>query len=173
METLRRCLWLGPAVAVMLACGDRSGVEQRSRVALAERLTGTWDVRFEVERPPVLTERDVRSRRVVEGQLAFLTNRSLDVSYPNVATPTNYGTFDVDFSPFGFEPGNRHRTPTAVAGWLSADSIEILLAPDENQAVVTMRGRTAGDTVAGVWDVSISRVGGGGGRFVMRRHRER
>lgn len=172
MQTLRR-IWLGPAVAAILACGDRSSVEQGSRVALAERLTGTWDVRFEVDRPPLLTEQDIRSLRVVEGQLAFLTNRSLDASYPQLATPTNYGTFDVDFSPFGFEARNRHRTPTAVAGWLSADSVEIILAPDENRTIVRMRGRSAGDTVAGVWDVSISRVGGGGGGFVMRRRRDR
>jgi hypothetical protein len=155
-------------VAAVVACERGSGRGERADTDLEQRLVGTWTVRFELERPP-LPRGEGPAVRVVEGQFALLANRSVNESYPPLARPTNYGTFNVDFAPFGFKPGDSRRTPTLVAGWLSQDSVEIILAPDESQTVVMMRGQRAADTIAGTWSVSIARVGGGGGRFVMSR----
>jgi len=173
MSAARRWTWSTLAITAVLACEGRSGERQRAQAALADRLIGTWTVRFELDRPPLLRDRETASGRVVQGELAFLANRSVNASYPPLTKATNYGTFDVDFAPFGFEPGDRNRPPTLVAGWLSEDSVEMILAPDESRTVVTMRGRQVGDTISGTWSVSIARVGGGGGRFLMSRRRER
>ena len=172
MTTIARRISLCLVTAALLGCADRSALDQRAAAPSAQRLVGTWDVRFDLERPPVLTERTGTAVRVVRGRLAFLENRWLNASYPEIETPTDYGTFDIDFTPFGFEPRNAGQPPTAVAGWLGKDSVEIILAPDQDRTVVTMRGRFAGDSLVGTWDVSIGRGDGGGGRFLMSRHRE-
>src|SRR5215216_4612894 len=157
----------------MPACTDRSALERRAEAAQAQRLVGTWDVRFHLERSPVLTV-DARSvANDVRGELALVTNPWLDASYPEIKTPTNYGTYDIDFRPFGFDPRSAGQTPAAVAGWLTSDSLEIILNPDRDQTAVAMRGQLRGDSISGTWDISVSRAAGGSGRFVMSRRRER
>jgi hypothetical protein len=172
MTTLARRISLCLAAATMLACADRSAMEKRAAAQAAQRLVGTWDVRFDLERPLLLTARTGTAVRVVRGRLAFLENEWLNASYPQIETPTDYGTYDIDFTPFGFEPRNAGQPPTAVAGWLGKDSVEIILAPEQSRTAVAMRGKFAGDSIAGTWEVSISRADGGGGRFLMSRHRE-
>jgi len=169
MRACRLCLCV--LAAALAACGDRSALERRATAPPARRLAGTWDVRFDLERPPVLTERTTAVAQVVRGRIALLANRWLTASYPRLGTPTDYGTYDIDFTPFGFEPRTPGQTPTAVAGWLAtdSDSVEIILAPDQDRAVIAMRGKFANDSIAGAWDVSIARATGGGGRFLMSR----
>jgi hypothetical protein len=88
-----------------------------------------------------------------------------------MSVPSDYGIFDVDFSPLGFDARRRGETPTAVAGWLPGDSLEIILGDPESEIAVTMRGKASPDSIAGDWQVWISRAGGGGGRFVMVRRK--
>ena len=103
------------------------------------------------------------------GQIAFLANRWLDVSYPEIDAPTEYGTYDVDFTPLGAEPRARGETPTAVAGWIAPDSVQILLTSTVSGMLFELRGRVVGDSVDGTWSYTMTRVSSGGGRFVMTR----
>jgi hypothetical protein len=107
----------------------------------------------------------------VYGQLALLANRSVSQAYPLMESPSAYGAFDVDFTPFGFDARSNDETPRAVAGWLSLDSLEIILGDPSSDITVRMRGRVRDDSIAGSWRVLVSRTGGGGGRFVMVRHK--
>jgi hypothetical protein len=103
------------------------------------------------------------------GQIVFLANRWLDVSYPEIDAPTEYGTYDVDFTPLGAEPRARGQTPTAVAGWIAPDSVQILLTSTVSGMLFELRGRVVGDSVDGTWSYTMTRVSSGGGRFVMTR----
>ena len=107
----------------------------------------------------------------VQGELAFLANRSVNRAYPTMDSPAAYGAFDVDFTPFGFDARSDDETPIAAAGWLSPDTTEIILGDPSSDITVRMRGRVTGDSIAGSWRVLVSRTGGGGGRFVMVRHK--
>lgn len=157
--------------AVLIACNDRSGLEREARTVDTQRLVGTWDARFYLERPLVVGSDSGSTKQHVQGELAFLANRSLSQRYPMMESPSANGAFDVDFTPFGFDARSDDETPVASAGWLSADSLEIMLGDPHNDITVRMRGRVTADSIAGTWRVLVSRTGGGGGRFVMVRHR--
>lgn len=86
-------------------------------------------------------------------------------------SPSASGTFDVDFTPFGFDPRRDDATPIAVAGWLSPDSLEIILGDAQSDVTVRMHGSVTGDSITGGWRVLVSRTGGGGGSFVMVRYK--
>jgi hypothetical protein len=175
MTSLRRFSLCASAVTslAIVACADRSATPGDVALQPAQRLVGAWDVRFELERPLMLAVASNATVRSVRGQFAFVENRWLSASYPWMQRPTDYGTYDVDFTPFGFESRTNGETPTAVARWLHGDSVQILLGLDESPVAVTMRGRLTSDSILGTWDVAISRVAGGGGRFLMSRHRDR
>jgi hypothetical protein len=159
-------------VAVMLiACNDRSVLERQAEAATTQRLIGTWDAHFHLERPLVVGSDSQSMKQDVQGQLAFLANRSVNRAYPTMESPSAYGTFDVDFTPFGFDARSNDETPVASAGWLSPDSLEIILGDPHNDITVRMRGQVADDSIAGGWRVLVSRTGGGGGSFVMVRHK--
>lgn len=174
MATLRTHSWLCAATAVAMAsmaCADGSATERGVATAPATRLAGTWDVRFVLDRSPMLGPVR-RTAENVRGRFAFLQNRWLPAPHSWTERPTDYGAYDIDFTPFGFEPRSAVETPTAVARSLPGDSVEIVLGPERTPVTVSMRGKLANDSVAGTWEVSISRAAGGGGRFVMSRHRE-
>jgi hypothetical protein len=160
---------LGAAVTV--GCGDHAALEERAATTRAQRLVGVWDVRFEGEAN--LASRGVNGAREARGQIALLANRWLDVSYSRIDTPTDYGTYDVDFTPFGIEPRARGETPTAVAGWIGPDSVQIVLTSTVPGMSLELRGQAAGDSVAGTWSYTLSRVSDGGGRFSMARQKQR
>lgn len=172
MACLTRRIWLCLTVAIAASCADRTALDQRAESAPAQRLVGTWVVSFHMDRSLMPTMDTVSVPQDVRGQLAFLANRWLDRAYPQIETPTDYGTYDIDFAPFGFDPRVTGQPPTAVAGWLAHDSVEIILEPEQTQMAVTMRGKLDGDSISGIWQVSVSRTSGGGGRFMMSRHRE-
>ena len=147
--------WITLALAALVACGERGDVAQAAET-LGPRLAGTWDIRLDLDQRPVLRGQGPGE---VRGSIAFLANKRRD-------GPADYGTYDIDFRPFGFDPRGEGETPVAIARWLPGDSVSITLGP-EGAASVAMRGRLAGDSVVGTWDVSLARVSGGGGRFVM------
>jgi hypothetical protein len=155
--------------AVLSACTDRASLERRANAPPAQRLVAAWDVRFDLERSPALAPSTDRARSVT-GTLVFVGNRWLDASYPPLRNPTNYGTYDVDFTPLGFETRDRGRPPTLVASASAADSVAIIFTPGPSQVTVWMQGAFVDDSIIGAWVVTLSRVGGGGGRFAMRRH---
>ena len=153
--------------SVAANCGDRAALEKRAATPHARQLVGLWDVRF--VGAPNLALRAEGTSRTAHGQIAFLANRWLDVSYPGIDTPTDFGTYDVDFTPFGIEPRARGETPTAVAGWIGPDSVQILLTATVSGMSVELRGRAIGDSVAGTWSYTLTRVAAGSGRFAMAR----
>ncbi len=159
------------ATTAVMACIDRSALDQQARAATAQRLIGTWDARFHLDHPVAFGPGFGWVKRDVNGQLAFLANRWLTHSFPLVNVPSDYGVFDVDFSPLGFDARSNNNTPAAVAGWQNEDSVQIVLGDPESGIAVTMGGRTRGDSIVGAWRVWISRAAGGGGHFVMVRHR--
>jgi hypothetical protein len=54
-----------------------------------------------------------------------------------------------------------------LAEWRGADSLDIVLGQPDSDISVRMHGRFLGDSIVGIWRVSISRTGGGGGTFVL------
>ena len=157
--------------AMLFACTDRSALERQARAANTQRLIGTWDAHFRLDRALIISSDSESMKQEVRGQLAFLANRSVDRGYPTMNSPSAYGSFDVDFTRFGFDARSDDEPPTAVAGWLSADSLEIILGDPRSDVTVRMAGRVAGDSIVGGWRVLVARTGGGGGRFVMVRHK--
>ena len=162
---------LSALAVILIACSDRSALERQADAASNQRLIGIWDARFQLERPLFGTADSGALNHSVRGELAFLANRWVTRAYPTMRSATAYGSYDVDFTPFGFDSRSNDETPTAVAGWLSSDSLEIIIGDPESDVSVRMDGRIAGDSIAGGWRVLIARSGGSGGRFVMVRHR--
>ncbi|HEY3257402.1 MAG TPA: hypothetical protein VGJ64_00990 [Gemmatimonadaceae bacterium] len=156
---------------MLFACTDRSALERQARAASTQQLIGTWDARFHLDRALMVSPDSASMKQEIHGQLAFLANRSVDRGYPTMNSPSAYGSFDVDFTPFGFDARSDDEPPTAVAGWLSADSLEIILGDPWSDVTVRMAGRVGGDSIVGGWRVLVARTGGGGGRFAMVRHR--
>jgi hypothetical protein len=171
MISILRSAGLLLAMTAMMSCTDRSVLEEQAQAATTQRLIGTWDAHFHLDHPVASGPGFGGAKRDVNGQLAFLANRSLTRSFPLINVPSDYGVFDVDFSPLGFDPRKDNETPTAIAGWRAKDSVQIILANLENGIAVTMEGLTRGDSIVGTWKVWISRAAGGGGHFVMVRHR--
>ena len=167
--TCRRRLSIVFLAVAAAGCADRAALEERAATTHARRLVGVWDVRFEGE-ANLASRGEVREAR---GQIALLANRWLDGSYQRIGTPTDYGTYDVDFTPFGIEPRARGETPTVVAGWIGPDSVQIALTSTVSGMSLELRGRMRSDSVAGVWSYALTRVSDGGGRFSMTRQRQR
>jgi hypothetical protein len=159
------------ATTAGVACADRSALDQQAHAAATQWLIGTWDTRFHLDHPVASGPGFGPVKQDVYGQLAFLANRWLTRSYPLVNVPSDYGVFDIDFSPLGFDARRNNEIPTAVAGWQSQDSVQIILGDPKTEIAVTMGGRARGDSIVGAWRVWISRAGSGGGHFVMVRHR--
>lgn len=144
------------AAAMFAACDERGGLAHAGE-ALGRRLAGTWDVRLELTDAPLRRAPRMAS---VRGSMAFLESRWL-------AGRSDYGTYDIDFRPFGFDPRDAGETPTATAS-AANDSLAISLGRADGVAVI-MRGRMVGDSIVGSWRMSRGRAGGSGGHFVMRR----
>jgi hypothetical protein len=162
-----RMLLVAAMATLSASCTDGSRRNKNDESELAKELTGTWDITFHLNRPPLLAVDTLMVKRDIGGSVAFLANRSLENQYPGVTALTNYGTYDIDFSAFGFDPREGGRIPTVVAGSIEKDSIEIVLSPDPGGISVWMRGGIRRDSIVGKWEVSFPRAGAGGGSFVM------
>ena len=153
-------------LASALAC--TSSNDDRSRElagAPAQRLVGVWTVAFHLDRPMMLAR--TPTRRDVSGTIALIENHSGSPSFAVLPAALHQGTFDIDFTPFGFDPRERGDMPTAVARTVT-DSVELVLAPEASHITVLMHGRLRGDSISGTW-TALSHTAGGGGRFIMRR----
>jgi hypothetical protein len=152
--------------ATVAACNDHAEQHGSADTVRGQWLAGIWDARFVLD--VSLDEHD-SAIGPVRGRMALLPNRWLDGTYPGIDSPTDYGTYDVDFTAFGIEPRARGETPTVIAGWTGKDSVQIVLTSVVPSLSLVLHGRAAGDSIAGRWDYTVSRASGGGGRFVMRR----
>jgi hypothetical protein len=130
-----------------------------------------WDCRFELAAD--LAGGATTTTRSVSGHIAMLPNRWLGSSYPGLGTPTNFGTYDVDFTPLGFETRAPGETPTVVAAWTSRDAVQLILTSGSPSLSVALRGRADGDSIVGTWRYTLARASGGEGSFLLRRLRQR
>jgi hypothetical protein len=165
--------WRMLLILCCIGCGDWRGGEGASvGVAAPDRLAGPWDADF------ILTDafrRQPSPNLRVHGPLLFIRIRSAP-DFPDMTAPGQYGVYDVDFSPFGFDSRLAGTVPTAIGRNITVtvpgvDSVFIVLGPERRGVVVLMRGRLNADRAEGVWTaVSTTRSGiGESGRFVMTR----
>lgn len=157
-------------------CGDlRGGNGGSTAVAATDHLIGSWDARFRLAaefQPQSSTTNEVT------GRLLFVGIKSAASSFPDLATPVDYGLHDIDFSPFGFDLRAAGVVPTAIGRdspvpGKGVDSLFIVLDPERRGVVVLMRGQLRGDRAEGLWTaISPTRSGiGESGSFAMTRVR--
>ena len=171
---------------VALGCqGDSLERRRALEEAPAKQLVGVWDATLWLERPISLTSDAHTPPRSITGTLAFLEDHQGQLPSEDLSDPTHVGVYDIDFSPFGFQPGDAHAAPVAVARTTAQeatgpgrtaldstrDSVTIVLAPGASRYPCRLTGAFSADSITGVW--TAGQALGGGGRFVLRRRRAR
>ena len=186
----------GLALGGLTFCGPAA---RRTPVGTAgvPPLAGIWDATFVLDAPPLGVAPPPSSgvgRARVGGTLALVANHWLTAPIGVDATvrPMVYGTYDVDFRPFGFDPRDPDRVPDVVAteavppmpvppasvpraarddrgGSSCGDSVTVVLGPDSERAQVLLVGAARADSVVGTWRLrSAGRWGAtAAGRFVL------
>ena len=167
MMTARTAL-LVAAACTALACRDKGASQKSPDAPRSADLSGTWDIRLRLERPVVLASDTEHSPKEVHGDFAFVSNHARRDRYPEIGIPNYYGSYDIDFAPFGFASGTSGDPPSALATLFDRDSVLIVLDATNTELTLTLRGSISGDSVVGGWTAS-SRHVGGGGSFAMRK----
>jgi hypothetical protein len=124
-------------------------------------ISGTWEGTFRLDSTWKLQQRP--AARAVSARLHF--NPVGDAS-PTTSSPRSVhpGTFDVDFSRFGFTLSTQE-----ALGWsVSDDSMRATLNPTVDHGLVEVHGAFRGDTIVGTWRYT-SDPGGAIGTFSIRR----
>lgn len=158
--------------AAFLAC-DRSEEPPASRVAIARRLVGTWDVTFWLDSERTISAY-VHAAAPIAGTLVFALDHYGRIDAPELSAPTNDGLYDADFRPFGFSTRDDDNVPVVLARLVprsTGDSVYVVLSPGRTRFSVRMAGRLVDDSAAGDWRASAFSAGGGAGRFAMHRRR--
>jgi hypothetical protein len=129
--------------------------------AAVRDISGTWEGTFRVDSTWRLPERP--SARSVPATLHF--NPVGDASpTTSSARSVHPGTFDVDFSRFGFTLSTRE-----ALGWsVSDDSMRATLNPTVDHGLVEVHGAFRGDAIVGTWRYT-SDPGGAAGTFSLRK----
>lgn len=131
-------------------------------------ITGAWSAEFRLVGQPRASP--APSGRLAKGELAFIRSGWASDRYLlKVRSLTAFGVYDVDFNALGFEARPRNEAPVAGARAYSADSVEVVLNPQQDHGGVELQGRLEGDSVVGRW--YHVRTGGASGTFVLRRLR--
>ena len=149
-----------------VACANGPIALTPAEARVANALAGVWTVSLSLSTAPFGAE-SIASAPNIDGQIALLQNSSISTRYAHLAHVTNYGSYKIDFSPFGFQSPENGRPTSVLAGPFNSDSITILLSPNQNDVEIRMTGRLSGDSVEGIWSVAFPRAGVGGGRFAM------
>lgn len=161
-------------ISALGCAGSGAGERGKRNTAVPDHLVGSWDANF------YLGELGASSSipRDVRGTLSFVRIRSGSSTFPHMATPINYGLYDIDFSPYGFDSREDGFLPGAVASATPTrargiDSVFIVLEPEQKGVSVSIRGELRGDRAEGAWTAeSPSRAGiAEFGRFTMIRNR--
>lgn len=171
-DVLRRMAIAALSGAALLAC-ERNEEPPASRVAVARRLVGTWDVTFWLDSERTISTY-VHTSAPVAGTLVFALDHYGRLDAPELSAPTNDGLYDADFRPFGFSTRDGDNVPVVVARLvprLTGDSVYVVLSPGRTRFSVRMAGRLADDSAIGDWRASAFSAGGGAGRFAMHRRR--
>jgi hypothetical protein len=149
----------GLSVAAQQPPGDATG-RMSAGVALRD-ISGTWEGTFRLDSAWRLTER--AAARSIPARLHF--NVVGDASPATSSARTVHpGTFEIDFSRFGFVLSTQE-----ALGWsVSADSMRAALNPTVDHGVVEVHGTFRGDTIVGTWRYT-SDPGGATGTFELRK----
>ncbi|HET7456176.1 MAG TPA: hypothetical protein VFJ74_00890 [Gemmatimonadaceae bacterium] len=165
--------WRIAAAAVLWAGCGFSRSQRAEDSAAARTLVGTWDGRF--QRAPETPARAGRVRSppapTVHGVFAFVANDRVDGT-EELPDPTNVGTYDAEFEPLGFEPGDPGRVPVALARAWGHDSVVVLLGPGGDRPGMRLHGAWMGQSLVGTWSLVDTRMLGASGTFVLTRHRD-
>jgi len=158
-----------------LGCAEGASNDRTTVVNKGTHLAGSWDATFYLDRH---FRTGASALRHVDGTLVLVQIRSRAPSFPDMAAPLQYGLYEIDFSPYGFDSRDDGSVPSAVARAVptadrGADSVFIVLEPQRKGMTVLMKGEMRGDRAAGLWTVeSPSRSGiAEAGSFTMTRQR--
>jgi hypothetical protein len=171
------CIRVATTLVLLVAVPDCTRLDRDRERALAsppaQRLVGVWDASFRLDRQ-LRIRGSTEAAPTVRGVIALIENHFGQGRFGSIGTPLHYGVYDVDFTPYGFALLDAGGVPaaaarTAAAQNSDADSVVILLNPDENGLSMSLTGAMKGDQISGVWLLeNRSRNGfSAGGRFSM------
>ena len=150
-----------PALRAPSAARVQSEVRTSDSAAQQGRLTGTWEVRVQLESSRGL---DAPKSRVVIGSIAIRPPQTLANGLPS-ERGVQSGTFDVDFGDLGFSLA----TTDALAWLVGSDSVRIKLHPAVAAGAVEMQGTFFdAKVIGGTWTWR-SGARTARGSFVLRR----
>ena len=133
----------------------------RDSLASLRDISGTWEGTFRLDSAWRLPQR--ASARAVPAKLQF--NPVGDATpTTSSARSVHPGTFEIDFSRFGFALSTRE-----ALGWsVSDDSMRATLNPTVDHGLVEVHGTFRGDLIVGTWAYT-SDPGGATGTFSLRK----
>ena len=163
------------ALPILLACaGDTGQQRPATDAAQAAKLTGTWDITLQLNRPLSLRTTGGGLPRHVAGSIALLEDRHAERSFAAMKDPTHIGVYDIALDSLELPPWDVSLVPGLAARVVPSasgrDSIYIVVNPETPGHMLRLSGVFAGDDVKGMW-VAESPLGGGG-TFTLRHHRE-
>jgi hypothetical protein len=136
-------------------------VSRRDSIAAMRDISGTWEGTFRLDSTWKLAQR--ASARATPAKLQF--NPVGDASpTTSSARSVHPGTFEIDFSRFGFALSTRE-----ALGWsVRDDSMRATLNPTVDHGLVEVHGTFRGDAIVGTWRY-VSDSGGATGTFSLRK----
>lgn len=169
-----------PVFAFLLAaaCSTRDADRQRALDDLpARHLIGQWNATLLLERPLTLSHPSSPMPSNVSGSITLLEDHYGRITYPQMASPTHAGVYDLDLHALGLPDRGTTDAPVAVArttrltGTAAPDSVNIVLNPGGSRYALLLRGRIMGDSIVGTWQAESFLDGGGS--FVLHRRNPR
>ena len=162
------------ALPVLLACaGDSAQQRPATDSSHAGKLSGTWDITLQLERPLSLRTTLGGLPRHVTGSVALLEDRHAERSFASMKEPTHIGVYDIALDSLELPPWDASLVPGLAARVKPSDSgkdsIYIVVNPETPGHMLRLSGVRDGDDVHGIW-VAESPLGGGG-TFMLRRHK--
>lgn len=163
------------ALSILPACSGDGGQRRPATDAAQDaKLTGTWDITLQLDRPLSLRTTAGGLPRHVTGSIAFLEDRHAERSFEAMKDPTHIGVYDIALDSLELPPWDVSLVPGLAARVVPSasarDSIYIVVNPETPGHMLRLSGVFAGDDVKGMW-VAESPLGGGG-TFTLRHHRE-
>ena len=167
------------ALCVLTILSACSGDARQQRAVLdhshARKLTGSWDITLQLDRPMSLrTTADVLPRHAA-GSIALLEDRHAERSFAAMKDPTHIGVYDIALDSLELPPWDASLVPGVAARVVprdsGRDSIYIVVNPETPGHMLRLSGVFADEGASGSW-VAESPLGGGG-TFTLRHHKEK
>lgn len=152
------------ALLLGLAACEPAGT--RPAVPGADALTGEWAAELVMTAPLV---GHLVAAQPARGTISLLRDDRPRRVRGLGGAPTHVGAQTVRLRPFGFEPRPAGDVPGVAARWIQPDSVELAFESAAPDQVFVIRGRLAGDSIAGGWHYASRGAGGARGRAVLRR----